>query len=545
MAFLPAIVACGAGCGANDSTSIDSGTTPQGSGGSTGGKAGAAGGGSGGAAAGATGSAGGVTGTAGAAAGTDGSSAGTGGSTAGNGGTAGAGGATGLGGRGGSSGGAAGGGTTGSGGTTGAAGTTGGGGKGGIGGGAGTGGAAGAGGKGGAAGSGSGGAAGASGHAGSAGGATGSGGTTGTAGSAGSIPTGYPTPTTANRAMCQSVALTTSPGGAMVCPGGGNGPTCIQCLFGGSTYTDTNVATSQGTSEAGNYLVTVTLGGSGAGQTEINAEANRELTGLVATTAGQSVTYSFAVNVRAKEGQPTENVAAGYPGLDLFFSAPSSAALQVSAIGYALSTTATKPVMVYVASDSTACDQTDTDYAGWGQMLPEYFAPPVDVANYADSGESSASFLGSGAEWGAVKAAMVSGDWVLIQFGHNDKTTTSADFQTNITKMVTDAKAKGVTPVLISPPARATFSGGTLTDQSSLHSADMQAVATAQKVAYIDLTSITTAWYNQMGSSAWQQYHALGTDQTHTNAAGAVKIAGFVTSAMTTQNIGLAQYLRK
>ena len=75
--------------------------------------------------------------------------------------------------------------------------------------------------------------------------------------------------------------------------------------------------------------------------------------------------------------------------------------------GYALTTTATKPVMVYVASDSTGCDQTDTDYAGWGQMLPQYFAPPVDVANYADSGESSASFLGSGAEWGAVKAAMV------------------------------------------------------------------------------------------------------------------------------------------
>jgi lysophospholipase L1-like esterase len=345
--------------------------------------------------------------------------------------------------------------------------------------------------------------------------------------------------------MCQSVALTTSPGGAMVCPGGGAGPSCIQCLFGGSTYNDTDVATAQGTSEAGNYLVTVVLGGATAGQTEINAEANRELTGLVSTTAGQSITYSFVVNVRAKEGQPTEDVAAGYPGLDLFFSGPTSSSLQISAIGYSLAAAATKPVVVYVASDSTACDQTDTDYAGWAQMLPQYFAPPVDVANYADSGESSTSFLGNGAEWGAVKAAMVAGDWVLIQFGHNDKSTTSADFQANITKMVTDAKAKGVTPVLISPPARATFTGGTLSDQSTLHSADMQAVASAQNVAYIDLTSITTTWYNQLGPNGWQQYHALGTDQTHTNAAGAVKIAGFVTSAMSTQGIGLDKYLRK
>jgi len=214
-------------------------------------------------------------------------------------------------------------------------------------------------------------------------------------------------------------------------------------------------------------------------------------------------------------------------------------------VGYGLVSAATKPVMVYVASDSTACDQTDTDYAGWGQMLPEYFAPPAGVANYADSGESSGSFLNNSQEWTVVKNALVAGDWVLIQFGHNDGNTTSATFQSNITQMVKDAKAKGATPVLVSPPARATFSGQTLTDQSSLHAADMKAVATAQSVQYIDLTSITTTWYHQLGPTGWQQYHALGTDKTHSNAAGAIKISGFVTSAMSTQKIGLAQYLRK
>ena len=91
------------------------------------------------------------------------------------------------------------------------------------------------------------------------------------------IPKGYPTPTTANRAVCQSVAQTTSAGGAMVCPGGGAGPVCIECLFGGDTYNTTDVATSQGTMEAGNYAVTIALGGSAAAETQINAEANREL----------------------------------------------------------------------------------------------------------------------------------------------------------------------------------------------------------------------------------------------------------------------------
>ena len=247
--------------------------------------------------------------------------------------------------------------------------------------------------------------------------------------------------------------------------------------------------------------MTVTLGGTGAGQTQINAETNRVLTGLVSTTAGGSVTYSFVVNVRAKEGQPTEDVAAGYPGLDLFFSGPTAPRSRSRPSATRWSAPPTKPVMIYVASDSTACDQTDTDYAGWGQMLPQFFAPPAGIANYADSGESSGSFLDNGAEWAAVKGAMVDrrlgADPVRPQ---RQDGTSSADFQANITQMVKDAKAKGATPVLVSPPARATFSGQTLSDQSSLHSADMQAVATAQNVAYIDLTSITTDLVQPAGS---------------------------------------------
>jgi lysophospholipase L1-like esterase len=389
------------------------------------------------------------------------------------------------------------------------------------------------------------GAAGIGGATGTVGGA-GAGGTSGAGGRAvgGDTATGYPAPTAANRALCKAVALTTSTNGDKYCPGGGTGPSCIQCLFGGDAYQSTSVATAQGTSEAGNYVVTVVVGGASAGTTEIAAEANRRLLAAVTTGAGQSVTYSFVINVRAKEGQPTQDVPAGYAGLDLFFSGPTASPPQISAIGYARATSATKPTMIYVAGDSTVCDQTDLDYAGWGQMLPQFLAPPGGVANYSDSGESSASFLATSAEWSAVKNAMQAGDFVLIQFGHNDKTTTPADFQANITKMVTDAKAKGVTPILLSPPARATFSGTALTDQSSLHAGETQAVATAQKVDYIDLTSITTTWYNQLGPSGWQAYHALGTDATHTNLAGANKIAGFVADAIRTQKLGPSRYLR-
>jgi lysophospholipase L1-like esterase len=352
-------------------------------------------------------------------------------------------------------------------------------------------------------------------------------------------------PTAATRGLCNSVAQTKSAGGAMVCPGGGQGPVCYECLFGGTAYNTTDVATAQGIQEAGNYAVTVKVGGSAAALTQLDAEANRVLLAPQSTTAGESVTYQFMVNVRAKEGQPDEDVSAGYPGLDLFFSGTMTDPPEVFAIGYALASVAgDKPLMVYVASDSTACDQTDTDYAGWGQMLPQYFNYPVDIANYADSGESAGSFLGGADKWGAIEGLMGAGDWVLIQFGHNDGATPSNVFQANITTMVKDVKAKGATPILVSPPARALFTGSTLQSQTSLHSADMQAVSTAQNVEYIDLTSITSAWYMQMGPNGWQAYHALGTDKTHTNAAGATKIAGFVSTAMASQKVGPYTYLR-
>jgi lysophospholipase L1-like esterase len=384
-----------------------------------------------------------------------------------------------------------------------------------------------------------------------AGGATSGGGTsmagssgaagTGTA-TGGNAPPGYPAPTADNYSKCMTVPMT-----GTVCPGGGPGPVCIECLFGGNTYTVPNVATAQGTAEAGNYVVTVQLGGAAAGQTFISAESNRGLLSSVTTAAGQSAEYSFVVNVRANEGQPVEaNASAGYPGLDLFFSGTTAMPPQVSAIGYALTSAATKPVMVYVASDSTVCDQTDSAFAGWGQMLPEFFAPPLGIANYADSGESSASFYGNGQMWGAIKAHWAPGDWVIIQFGHNDKMATDAQVETNLEKYVTDALAAKVTPILVSPPARVgTWNGNVLASQATLHPASAMGAAAAKNVAYIDLTSLSTAWYNTLGSEAAAlKFHANDSDATHTNLAGATKLASLVAGAIKTQNLGLAKYLR-
>lgn len=364
-----------------------------------------------------------------------------------------------------------------------------------------------------------------------------------TTASGGSVPTGYPMPSTANSSMCKAVPIS-----ATACAGTPSGNTCFECLFGGTTY-DNAVdppGTASAVKEAGNYLVTVELGGAAAAQAQVWTESTRGLLAPVTTTAGQKATYAFAVNVRAMEGQPNHaGGPGGYPGLDLFFTGPTATPPVISGIGYALATPATQPIIIYMASDSTTCDQSGGAYGGWGQMLPEFFDAPIEIANYANSGASSASFIGSGELWGGITSHWKPGDYVIIQFGHNDKTATDAQVQTNLAKYVAAAKAANVTPILVSPPARVQFSGSTDGSQTSLHAASAAGAAKAAGVAYIDLTSLSTAWYNTLGSQAAAlKYHANDSDATHTNLVGAVKLASLVANAIKSQNLPLAKYLR-
>ena len=218
-----------------------------------------------------------------------------------------------------------------------------------------------------------------------------------------------PTPIPATRAIC-------------------TGTDPIACHFGG---------------QPGNYDVTVVLGGAAAGNTIVQAEALRAMLGATATAAGATQRFSFTVNVRQPEGEPIQNVSAGTPGLDLYFRGNGGAPPRLDGIGYAA---AASPFVIYIAGDSTVCDQTDPEYGGWGQQLPPYFNYPVSVANYADSGESSGSFLDSGSLFGAINTRLKANDWVLIQFGHNDKDVAAATFHDNMTELRDAREGQGRVP---------------------------------------------------------------------------------------------------
>ena len=299
----------------------------------------------------------------------------------------------------------------------------------------------------------------------------------------------------------------------------GNGPLGneIKCDFGGGD---------------GNYDLTVELGGSAAGDTFVDAEMYRRMLPQLTTLAGQIQRFTFAVNVRTPEGQPLEvGSTDSVPGLQIYFRGPNP---KVSTICHQ---TASKPLLLWIGGDSTVCDQDSTNYTGWAQRLPQFMQGSVSLANYADSGESSGSFLNSSAMFGAIKSRWKSGDWFLIQMGHNDKTTTAATFQANMTSYVTQAKAAGVSIVLVTPISRV---GYALAEQHvNSTGANLPQIirdlGASQKVPVIDLTVTTWNWIQTITP---KDYFAAdssvsgGYDHTHLGPKGADAVAGFVRDAI-------------
>lgn len=317
-------------------------------------------------------------------------------------------------------------------------------------------------------------------------------------------------------------------------------PPCVTNEISACTEQNGEIACHFG-GDPGDYLVTVELGGEASGEMFVEAEMYRRMLGEISTAAGETRRLSFTTNVRVYEGQPVDpdqkGSSTGIPGLDVYIrgSAPELSSICFEEVN--------PQPKIWVAGDSTVCDQAGTSYSGWAQHLPQFFDESVSVSNYADSGESSASFLASSKLWSAITPGWEAGDWVLIQFGHNDKNATAEQFRSNLRTMVTQAKSAGVHPLLITPISRVgTDLGGQHVNSTGANLPQVvRDLGAEEDVPVIDLTVATWNWYETID---WTQYFALGTDRTHPNPEGAEVIAGFVADAIRDQNIDLSQHLR-
>jgi lysophospholipase L1-like esterase len=157
---------------------------------------------------------------------------------------------------------------------------------------------------------------------------------------------------------------------------------------------------------------------------------------------------------------------------------------------------APQPITVYIAGDSTAAQKLPTKRpeTGWGEMLGQYFRTgEVRIDNRAANGRSTRTFLSEG-KWSGITDSLRAGDYVLIQFGHNDESkektdryTPPEDFTRNLTRMVADVRARHAFPVLLTPVRRRNFKNGQLYDTHGEYPDLTRRVAAEQHVPLIDM----------------------------------------------------------
>ncbi|MET9271856.1 rhamnogalacturonan acetylesterase [Kribbella sp. NPDC003557] len=278
----------------------------------------------------------------------------------------------------------------------------------------------------------------------------------------------------------------------------------------------------------GDYDVKVVFGPE-HGPVDVEAEARR----LVVSGSTEPV-LRFTVNVRDPEGQQNGFGGPGTPGLTLRVSGATPANVVVTPA-------APSTRRVFLAGDSTVTDQETAPYTGWGQRLPGRFGQGLSVVNHSGSGESTVSFLAEPAMWAALRPQLRPRDVVLVQFGHNDKQTTAAQYRANLTEIVTGIRSAGATPVLVTPIVRRWFTGTKLNATGLIVNglgvdlpAEMRSVAAAEQVDLLDLTARTQGLVEALGPEDAKALYLTREkrDDTHTSEYGATVYAGLVAAGL-------------
>ena len=259
-------------------------------------------------------------------------------------------------------------------------------------------------------------------------------------------------------------------------------------------------------------------------------------------------------------------------------------------------TPAKRNITIFTIGDSTMANKKlegGNPERGWGQMLSRYFTDDITIDNHAVNGRSSKSFINEG-RWDAVLSKIQKGDYVFIQFGHNDEkddpnrhTDPGTTFDANLKKFVEDTRAKGGIPVLFNSIVRRNFGkadgnavanaikqddirngidpkapkdsieeGETLIDTHGAYLISPKNVAKELNVTFIDLNSLTHKLVEGMGPQKSKELYlwvepktvpALPNgreDNTHLNVHGASVIAEMAVKAVAEAIPELQQYVR-
>ena len=221
---------------------------------------------------------------------------------------------------------------------------------------------------------------------------------------------------------------------------------------------------------------------------------------------------------------------------------------------------------VHLIGDSTMADRADpaNPEHGWGQLLSKFFDQLVAVHNHAVNGRSTKSFIDEG-KWSTVLRDLKAGDYVFIEFGHNDEkvedttryAAATTDYRRNLERFVAETRSKGATPILLTPIVRRKFNAnGELENTHGDYPRVVRELASTLRVPLIDLEASTRRLITAAGPEESKRLYvwlAAGVssffpegrqDDTHLSAQGATEVARLVAGALTTTVPNLGKHVR-
>jgi len=224
-----------------------------------------------------------------------------------------------------------------------------------------------------------------------------------------------------------------------------------------------------------------------------------------------------------------------------------------------------KEINIFMIGDSTMAEYDSTRYplTGWGMKLSLFFNDNVTISNFAKSGKSTKSFRDLG-YWQTVLDSLKKGDYLIIQFGHNDEkeydttryTVPGGSYNENLKRFIIEARSKEAIPVLATSTRRRKFDeNGKLLDTHGKYPQAMRDVAKEMNVPLIDLTKLTKPLIERYGVEGskklflwiapgeYSTYAGGEKDNTHFSLLGATEIAGLFATEVKEQNLDLKNYV--
>lgn len=223
-------------------------------------------------------------------------------------------------------------------------------------------------------------------------------------------------------------------------------------------------------------------------------------------------------------------------------------------------------VTIYGIGDSTMADKvkpTENPEHGWLQVFPKFMTNEVKIINKAVNGRSTKSFINQH-RWDSIYKVLKKGDYVFIQFGHNDAkqedstryTNPHTAYRYNLIKFVTEARQKGAIPILFSSIVRRHFNEqGTLISTHGEYTQEARLVAQEYKVPFIDLEYYTEQMEMSYGPEKSKELHLHfkpgevayypdgKEDNTHLSKKGAEEVSKLVITELKKLNI-LTKYIK-